>query len=179
MNPSTILRFWFDEIKPTQWFKKDPNFDHTIQTRFSGLYEEAVSNRLDFWDQTPEGALALIILLDQFPRNMFRGAPEAFASDEKALLISKIAISKGIDLKLPAAQRRFIYMPFMHSERLEDQDTGIQLFQNLGDIASIDYAVAHRNIIARFGRFPHRNDILGRTSTNEELAFLATPGSSF
>ncbi|MDJ0618177.1 MAG: DUF924 family protein [Calothrix sp. MO_192.B10] len=186
----TILNFWFggkDEVgygkRRLIWFAKDPEFDRKIQTYFQADYEEAKAGQLDHWKESADGCLALIILLDQFPRNMFRGTPQAFATDSQALSIAEYGITKGFDRELLMVQRWFIYLPFQHSEDLQRQYQSVELFRRLGNHPdnqdAIDYAIRHLEIIQRFGRFPHRNDILGRATTPEEAEFLQHPGSSF
>lgn len=180
MKPKVILHFWFEETSPQQWFVKDEAFDQLIRDRFSDIYTQAASGQLDAWVKEPEGALALVIILDQFSRNMFRGSEKSFATDNKALEIAKNAAQAGLDKKLDSdIQRIFLYMPFMHSESLQDQAEGIRLFKHVNNPTTLDYAVQHRDIIARFGRFPHRNQVLNRPSTLEEIEFLKQPGSSF
>lgn len=179
ITPDDILAFWFSEEVTPKWWVKEDAFDATIRERFAAAFEAALAGALDSWAATPGGALALVILLDQVPRNSFRGTPRAFAGDDKALAVAKDAIARGFDAALPADQRNFLYMPLQHSERLEDQERGVALFA-ANDVADgLRFMCAHRDIIARFGRFPHRNAILGRTSTPEELDFLQQPGSSF
>lgn len=185
-----ILDFWFGSPeqasygKPRQiWFIKKAEFDRELQARFLNDYEQAAAGELDDWKSTPLSCLALILLLDQFPRNMFRGKAQAFATDWQALSIAQHAVARGYDRELLPVQRWFIYCPFEHSENLEDQNCSVALFQQLSDdpdsAEAIDYAIRHREVIARFGRFPHRNEILERVSTPEELEFLQQPGSSF
>ncbi|HET6468179.1 MAG TPA: DUF924 family protein [Geminicoccaceae bacterium] len=174
-----VLDFWFGERASALWFEKDPAFDAEIRERFLALVEAAAAGAHDDWLETPEGALALVVLLDQFPRNMHRGRPAAFAHDARAREVAAAALARGHDRALPAAQRSFLYLPFEHSEDLVDQDRSVALFRALGDPVGLDYAVRHREIVARFGRFPHRNAILGRASTPEEEVFLEGPQSSF
>ncbi len=175
-----ILDFWFDTQNQLLWFEKSESLDAAIRERFAHTCEQAATGVLDHWQQTPEGALALIILLDQFPRNLYRDCARTFATDGNALAIAKTVVAKGLDYKLASMLfRKFIYMPYMHSEDLEVQEAGIRLFEKSGDTYSRDYAILHRDIIVRFGRFPHRNDILERESTDEEIEFLKEPGSSF
>jgi uncharacterized protein (DUF924 family) len=185
-----ILDFWFGSPeqasygKPRQiWFIKKTEFDRELQARFLNDYEQAAAGELDDWKSTPLSCLALILLLDQFPRNMFRGTAQAFATDWQALSIAQHAVARGYDRELLPVQRWFIYCPFEHSENLADQNRSVALFQQLSDdpdsAEAIDYAIRHREVIARFGRFPHRNEILERVSTPEELEFLQQPGSSF
>jgi uncharacterized protein (DUF924 family) len=182
-----ILAFWFAEGPETfrkAWFVKDPAFDAEIATRFGALVAPAREGALDGWAATPRGALALLILLDQFPRNLHRGSAEAFASDEHARAIARHAVLRdSFDHALAPAQRIFLYLPFEHGEALADQDLSVALFEGLRDIpamaapgGTIDYAWRHRAVILRFGRFPHRNDALGRPSTAAELAWLAAGG---
>ena len=174
-----ILNFWFIECKPEQWFKKNEDFDRMIEKRFSGTIEDAIEGKLDSWEETETGCLALIILLDQFTRNVFRDTPRAFAGDERALALSKLCFNKDYLTNLDIHRRQFMLMPMMHSENLAVQDAALPLFKKYASGKDYEYAEKHRDIIARFGRFPHRNVILGRKSTNEELEFLKQPGSSF
>lgn len=186
-----IIRFWFDRSPHESgtgsyrkvWFSKDPAFDQEIETRFRSVYEQAAAGELDHWQETATGSLALILLLDQFPRNLFRGQPRAFATDHKALTIARHAIDQGLAQTLPPIQRWFVYLPFMHSEDLEHQNQCVELFETLRDNPEIEsaytYALKHRDVIERFGRFPHRNQFLGRGTTPEEAEFLKQPGSSF
>jgi uncharacterized protein (DUF924 family) len=178
---SDILSFWFEETKPAQWFQKNAEFDEMILTRFEGDYDLAVKGIFDHWKNDEEGALALCILLDQFPRNMFRDTPKAFATDARALDVAKFAVGKGFDAILPVMQRRFLYLPFEHSESLQDQKTSVALFHSMKneDPLGHDYAVKHYELIEKFGRFPHRNAILGRASTQQELEYLAQPDAGF
>ncbi|AFZ43754.1 protein of unknown function DUF924 [Halothece sp. PCC 7418] len=186
----TVLDFWFGSPdddhygKPRQeWFIKNPEFDQQVRSRFWSLYEQAAQGKLDAWKHTPETCLALIILLDQFPRNLFRGDPRMFETDQKALSFAKYALKQDYDRQLLNVQRWFIYLPFEHSEDLEMQYRAISLFSRLKDDpdseSTIDYAERHLKVIEKFGRFPHRNAILGRESTPEEIAFLEQPRSSF
>ena len=174
-----ILNFWFIECKPEQWFKKNEDFDRMIEKNFSSTIEDAIEGKLDSWEETETGCLALIILLDQFTRNVFRDTPRAFAGDERALALSKLCFNKDYLTNLDIHRRQFMLMPMMHSENLAVQDAALPLFKKYASEKDYEYAEKHRDIIARFGRFPHRNVILGRKSTNEELEFLKQPGSSF
>ena len=185
-----ILDFWFGTPADAEhgrsravWFRKDDGFDASIRTRFSVLHERAGRGALDAWRDTPATLLALIVLLDQFSRNMHRGQAQAFASDVRALDAARHMLARGWDASLPAVQRWFAYMPFEHSEVLADQDRCVELMQPLdGDPATagvVEWARRHRDVIARFGRFPHRNAILGRPSSAAEIEFLDQPGSSF
>lgn len=183
----SALDFWFgapshaEYGKPRAlWFTKNPEFDAQIHDQFKDWIEMAASGQWDDWAADPNSALALIILLDQFPRNAFRGQAKSFAFDNKALALAKSAIAAGHDQKLPIFMRSFFYLPFEHSEALADQHEAVRLFKQLDDGGmGLEWAIKHLNIIERFGRFPHRNAILGRVSTAEELAFLQEPGSSF
>jgi uncharacterized protein (DUF924 family) len=179
ITPEDVLSFWFSEETRPKWWVKEDSFDARMRERFGAALEAAQSGALDHWAETPDGALALVILLDQAPRNIHRGTPQAFAADAKALAIAKAAIAKGFDAALPSERRNFLYMPFQHSERLEDQERGVALFAGNDVADGLKWMTAHRDIIARFGRFPHRNAVLGRDSTAEELDFLQQPGSSF
>lgn len=183
---SLVFSFWFGEPgspdygKPKSfWFKSTPQLDQQIRNQFEPTYQKALKGELDDLMQTAEGSLALVIILDQFPRNMYRGTPQAFATDPKALEVAKKAIAKGFDKDLLPQQKLFLYLPFQHSECLEDQETSVALFEALKDRENLRYALQHRDIIARFSRFPHRNRMLGRGSTPEEIQFLKMPGSSF
>ena len=182
-----VLDFWFGrEGEPgygefrEAWFRKDPEFDRTVRDRFESLYEAAAAGELDDWREEARSCLALVILLDQFPRNTFRGDPRSYATDRMAQETAEYAVDRAIDRELPAFQRMFLYMPFMHSEDLERQRRSVELFRALGgEDDATGYAVRHMEIVERFGRFPHRNEVLGRQTTPEEAAFLAQPGSSF
>lgn len=178
-KPADILSYWFSGGVKPQWFKPDETFDAELKERFEPALDRAKSGGLGKWAETPKGALALIILLDQIPRNIYRNTPAAFASDGQALSLAKQAVEQGFDAGLEPEERQFLYMPFMHSETLNDQDTGLALFSDIGLEEPLRYMRLHRDVILRFGRFPHRNDILGRPSTAEERAFLKEPGSRF
>lgn len=185
-----ILDFWFAEGADTPrraWFLKDDAFDAEIRARFGDRVVPAREGALDDGAATAEGALALLILLDQFPRNLFRGSPEAFASDAHALqLARRVVIAGRMDQRLTPTQRVFLYLPFEHAESMEAQNLSVALFEGLRDSpahaapgGAIDYAWRHRAVIRRFGRFPHRNAALGRENTPEEAAYLAQPGAGF
>lgn len=178
MSPDDILDFWFDQ-PPARWWKKDPVFDQEIRDRFAALHGELVLGEHDDWLATPRGRLAAIIVLDQFSRNMFRDTPGMFASDPRALEIARAGIARDDDRALSTVERGFFYMPLMHAEDRAAQDRCVELFAGLGNKGNHEFAVKHRAIIQRFGRFPHRNAILGRASTPEEVEFLSQPGSSF
>ena len=173
------MRFWFDEIEPAQWWKKDQAFDQLVVELFSTTHAQARQNKLFEWRETAIGRLAEIIVLDQFSRNMFRNKAASFASDSLALSLAQEAISSGAEVHLSAVQRSFLYMPFMHSESIEIQKMSITLFKQNGIAGSLNSAMQHQEIVQRFGRYPHRNAILGRVSTTEEIQFLSQPGSSF
>jgi uncharacterized protein (DUF924 family) len=174
-SPDDVLAFW-RKAGPEKWFNKDPAFDAEIVARFMPAYEAAVTGRLAAWEATAEGALALTIVLDQFPRNMFRNSPRAWVGDPVARGVAERAMARGFDAQVPADQRSFFYLPLMHSEELADQERCVALYQALGEANGIKYAEIHRDIIAKFGRFPHRNSLLGRTTTPEEQAFLDSGG---
>lgn len=174
-----IVRFWFETLKPEDWYRKDPSIDAGIRDRFGSIYDELKSGVPANWLATPEGYLAAVLVLDQFPRNMFRDDPRAFATDAQALALAKQAIAEGVDAKLSPEQRAFIYMPFQHAEDAADQARLVELFTALGNKLNLDFAVRHKEIVDRFGRFPHRNEILARKTTDAEAAFLKEPGSSF
>ena len=176
---SEILDFWFSERVKPLWFKKSAEFDREIKQRFLTIYSLAKTGALDSWRDNPRDTLALIILLDQFPRNMFRNTPRAFATDEKAVELTKYAVSQNYQQKLSDQQQVFLYMPLMHSENKTNQAKCVELFDELKKEENLKFALKHQKIIERFGRFPHRNQILGRQSTEAEREFLTQPGSSF
>ncbi len=172
-----VLQFWFDE-HAKDWFVKNAAFDAEIRERFLPLCEDAAAGRIAHWADEPRSALALVIVLDQFPRNMFRGTARAFATDPDARAIARRILERGWDKGMTQAERLFAYLPFEHSESLEDQDLSCELMKDF-DAEQLRYAIRHREIIERFGRFPHRNAILGRQSTPAEIEFLKQPGSGF
>jgi uncharacterized protein (DUF924 family) len=174
-----ILNFWFDETSPKQWWKVDTAFDATVRERFSGVHQSAQLGELWKWRESARGRLAEIIVLDQFSRNMDRGTPQAFANDSMALALAQEAVAGGHDMQLAPKERGFLYMPYQHSESRAVQEESIRLFRALGLADQLDFAQRHKAIIDRFGRYPHRNEMLGRNSTQEELEFLQQPGSSF
>ncbi|MGH6817049.1 MAG: DUF924 family protein [Hyphomicrobiaceae bacterium] len=174
-----VLQFWFVELIQKAWFEKNEAVDQMVRDRFSTVYE-AVAQRLAAEAlTTPERALATVIVLDQFPRNLFRGSARAYATDPLARDIAAEALACGFDERLDKSGRLFLYLPFEHSENAADQARAVALFARLGDADWLRYAEAHKRIIDRFGRFPHRNAVLGQSSTPEEIAFLQQPGSSF
>jgi uncharacterized protein (DUF924 family) len=177
--PAEVLRFWFEEATPAQWWKKDGAFDTLVRARFGALHAAAARCEHYGWRASAEGRLAEIIVLDQFSRNLFRDSALAFASDPLALALAQEAVAAGVDVQLGVEQRRFLYMPYMHSESLAIHDIAVQLFDQPGLQDNLAFEHRHRDIIVRFGRYPHRNAVLGRASTAEELAFLQLPGSAF
>jgi uncharacterized protein (DUF924 family) len=186
-SPAELLDFWFGAPGSPErgrdramWWEADPGFDAELRRRFLALHEAAAAGALDAWRATPEGALALTVALDQLPRNMFRGTPRAYGTDAQAREVAKAALARGDDRGLPFEMAKFFYMPLMHSEKLEDQRRCLALCKARPEGAgAADFARGHLEIVERFGRFPHRNAILGRPSTEEELEFLKQPGSSY
>lgn len=178
VGPDDILKFWLDECDEEQWFKSDPAFDQTIRDRFGATWKAATEGKFALWLTYPSGALAYIILTDQFPRNMFRDDAAAFSTDKAALAAAKSAISKGWDLRIDMPARQFFYMPLEHSENLCDQDRAVRLIceRTEQDATFLLHARAHREVIRQFGRFPHRNTALGRTTTAAEKAHLDAGG---
>ncbi|HEY0419885.1 MAG TPA: DUF924 family protein [Acetobacteraceae bacterium] len=186
MNPQELLDFWF-EGQPDRfreiWFQRDDAFDAVIRDRFEGTTAAALDGRLDHWAATPEGLLALVIALDQLPRNLHRGTPAAFGGDARALHWARHGVETGMDAALTPVQRNFLYLPFMHAEDLTEQERCVRLFEAMTGLPQverpIDSARRHHEVIRRFGRFPHRNTALRRASTPEEEAYVATPGTAF
>lgn len=190
MSPESVLDFWFgsppEGVTPARrklWFGKDAATDGLIRLRFADLYQDARQGALQGWLDAPRSCLAFVVATDQFPRNLFRGTPDAFAADDLALAAARHALALGFDQRLQPVERAFLYLPFEHSENAADQARAVALFaamrQEPGMEGFHDYALAHQRVIARFGRFPHRNEILRRASTPEEVAFLSEPGSRF
>lgn len=179
MDWQAILRFWFEEIPSVSWWKKDPDFDADLRQRFTALHAQAARCELWSWRSEPHGRLAEILILDQFSRNMFREQAGSFAQDALALALAQEACACQADAALTPIQRSFLYMPFMHSESLAIHDVARELFAKNGLQNNIDYEQKHRVVIERFGRYPHRNAILGRASSAEEIEFLSQPGSRF
>ena len=177
--PHPILHFWFTELTPKQHYAKDTALDKTICTRFGATLEAAAKCELFAWRSTPEGRLAEVLVLDQFSRNVYRDSPRAFAQDALALALAQELVASGQDRSLPLAQRSFAYMPYMHSESALVHAQAVTLFAQPGMEDTLRFELVHKAIIDRFGRYPHRNAILGRESTPEELAFLSEPGSGF
>jgi uncharacterized protein (DUF924 family) len=181
-----VLEFWFGEPRGparAEWFRKDAAFDAEIRRRFADLHAAAARREVDHWRASPEPMLALVIVLDQFSRNLYRGDPRAFAQDEHALDCAQEAVTRGDDLGLLPVERQFLYLPYEHSECLADQEIGVERMCSLDAFEETrgisEWAVRHRDIVRRFGRFPHRNATLGRESTPEEVEFLKQPGSGF
>ncbi|WP_374380010.1 DUF924 family protein [Dongia sp.] len=188
-DPRAVLDFWFSARSQPLWFEKDRAFDEEIRHRFGAAVHEAQMGGFEGWSESPTGCLALLILLDQMSRNIYRDEAKAFLGDVRARAVAEKAIARGFDRTFPFQQRRFFYLPFEHAEELAIQDRSIELFTRLRDETDgpdredaeeqLDYAHRHRDIIKRFGRYPHRNGALGRTSTEDEIDFLKGPGSSF
>lgn len=184
--PEDVLDFWFGPrrgVARVEWFRKDAAFDEEIRCRFGDLHAAAARRELEAWRLSPEPMLALVIVLDQFSRNLYRGEARAFAQDAHALECARQALARKDDLGLLPVQRQFLYLPYEHSESLADQELGLELMRSLDAFEETrgvsEWAVRHRDVIARFGRFPHRNAALGRPSTPEETEFLLQPGSGF
>ncbi|MFN4115264.1 MAG: DUF924 family protein [Inhella sp.] len=179
MSPEAVLRFWFEEIDPKAWWRKDADFDAMVAERFGGLLQRAAACELWHWRASAEGRLAEILVLDQFSRNIHRDTPLAFAQDPLALALAQEAVAGGHDAALPPARRAFVLMPYMHSESTAVHEEAMRLFSHPELAFNLDFERRHKAIVDRFGRYPHRNAILGRASTAEEIAFLQQPGSSF
>lgn len=179
ITPDTIINFWFEEIDPKCHWVKDHDFDEQLRLRFGSLLKQASAGELYHWRTTPQGRLAEIIVLDQFSRNIYRDTPQAFAADPMALTLAQEAVACGVDLELKAKQVPFLLMPYMHSESKRIHEVAIILFSREAALVSLSFEERHKVIIDRFGRYPHRNKILGRSSTADELEFLSQPGSSF
>jgi uncharacterized protein (DUF924 family) len=178
MDAAAVLHFWFEEISPAQWWRQDAAFDQLVTTRFGELHRAASRAELSGWRETPAGRLAEIIVLDQFSRNIYRADARAFASDVLALGLAQEAVRSGADLQIADERRAFMYMPYMHSESPLIHAAALPLFRERAP-GNLEHELRHKAIIDRFGRYPHRNAVLGRTSTADELAFLSQPGSSF
>ncbi len=179
MNYQQIIDFWFVETDPASWWRADPDFDRLIRETFGAVFGQASRCELYAWRGAPLGRLAEIIVLDQFSRNMFRGRAEAFATDPLALALAQEAVAAEAALALTPRMRAFLYLPFMHSESREIHEVALKLYSEKGLEANLDFELRHKAIIDRYGRYPHRNALLGRTSSAEEREFLKTPGSSF
>lgn len=178
-SPETVLHFWFSELDPAQWWRVDPALDGLMHQRFADLHAAAAAVELSAWRRSARGRLAEVIVLDQFSRNLHRGTPRAFACDPLALGLAQEAVARGADAELDATLRAFLYMPYMHSESRHVHQTAVRLFSAPGLERNLASELQHQAIVERFGRYPHRNAILGRASTAEELEFLTQPGSSF
>jgi len=178
-SPDAVLSFWFEEIEPKMWWVKSAEFDRLIESRFGAVHLAAGRCELFGWRAAPAGRLAEVIVLDQFSRNIHRDTPLSFACDPLALALAQEAVAAGADMQVDETRRGFLYMPYMHSESRAIHAAALELFARPGAEDNLDYERRHKAIIDRFGRFPHRNAIIGRASTEEEIAFLATPGSSF
>lgn len=178
-DAQAVLQFWFNELTPAQWFKKDLEMDRMIVTRFAELHARVALCESYAWRETPHGRLAEIIVLDQFSRNMYRDDARAFGYDALALALAQEAVAAGADGALNPQERSFLYMPYMHSESKTIHALALTLFDQPGLENNLDFESRHKAIIDRFGRYPHRNVLLGRTSTDEEIVFLKQPGSSF
>lgn len=174
-----VLSFWFEEIEPKMWWAADPTFDEQIRQRFSGLLQQAAQGELYLWRSSAKGRLAEIIVLDQFSRNIHRGTPQAFSQDPVALVLAQEAVVGGILLELLPNERSFLLLPYMHSESKLIHGQAEALYREFAPAGNYDYELRHKAIIDRFGRYPHRNEILGRTSSPEEIEFLQQPGSRF
>jgi uncharacterized protein (DUF924 family) len=177
VTPADILAFWRG-AGPERWYTRDDTFDAEVRRRFFGLWQRAAAGELSSWETSDDGALALVIVLDQFPRNMFRGDARTYASDAEAREVAHRAVERGVDARIDGALREFLYLPFMHSEHLADQLRCIELQRTAGHTESLKWAEHHADIIRRFGRFPHRNRLLGRATTPDEQAFLDEGGFS-
>ena len=179
MQAQQILTFWFDELNPSQWWKKDESLDQTVRARFADLHQAASRGELFAWRATPNGRLAEVIVLDQFSRNMYRGKTESFSQDGMALVLAQEAVANGMAQALSHIERCFLYMPYMHSESLRIHEQAVALFALPGLEDNLRFELRHKAIIERFGRYPHRNEILGRPSSEEEIEFLNQPSSRF
>ncbi|WP_413584734.1 DUF924 family protein [Bdellovibrio sp. HCB274] len=175
----SVLNFWFEEVNPELWFAKNPDFDQMIRQKFLGIYKKVERCETFNWRLHPRGRLAEILVLDQFSRNIFRNTREAFQNDSLALVLAQAAVATKDDQKLKLNERAFVYMPYMHSESEIIHEEAVRLFSQQGLERSLEFELAHKSLIDRFGRYPHRNEILGRVSTRQEIDFLKTPGSSF
>lgn len=179
VKPVEVIDFWFEESNRPLWFKKSYSFDELIKEKFGAVHKLASRDMCDDWSIDAEGSLGLILVLDQFSRNLYRVSNKAFSNDAKALQLAEDSLSKGFDIEIVEERRGFMYMPFMHSENIAHQDLSVKLFSGLSSEEWVKYAIMHKEIIERFGHFPHRNSALGRTSTVEEARFLRLPNSGF
>jgi uncharacterized protein (DUF924 family) len=174
MTPGSVLDFWFADEARSLWFNSTPAFDRQLRNDFESTWRHAALGHLSAWENTPQGALALVIVLDQFPLNIFRGEAVQFSTEALARAVAGRSIARGHDRQLPKQQLAFLFLPYMHSESLADQDRSLELFSAAGLDENLEFARGHREIVRRFGRFPHRNRLLGRESTPEEIAWLAS-----
>jgi len=174
ITPADILEYWYSDFMQKHWFASTPELDAEIREKYQSLWERAASGELDHWQDSPEGALALVIVLDQFPLNMFRGKPESFRTERKAVDVTLSALKKGFEDRLSKDRLSFLFMPLMHGERLEEQDLSVTLFRQYELTGNIKFAEHHRELVRKYGRFPHRNAILGRESTPAEVEYLAS-----
>lgn len=174
ITPQEIIDFWFSDRVKSQWFASTPELDKEVMEKYEAIWEQAASGELDDWGDDPDGCLALVIILDQFPLNMFRGQAKSFKTEDKAVDVALTAVNEGLDQKIEKEKLAFLYMPFMHSEDLTNQDISVKLYKENNLDANIKFAEHHRDIIRKFGRFPHRNGILERESTAEEIVYLAS-----
>ena len=179
MSADTVLDFWFGEIKPARWWKKDRAFDELIRDRFGEIHQAGANGELLHWRARDRGRLAEIIVLDQFSRNIYRDTEDAFACDGMALVLAQEAVARRVDRNMTANEKAFLYMPYMHSESPLIHEEAVRLYSQKGLERNLDFELRHKKIIDRFGRYPHRNRILGRVSTGEETEFLKQPGSGF
>lgn len=179
MDAQSVHNFWFKELVPEQWFIQSRHLDQTLTERFGAVHKVAARGQLTHWRETIQGRLSEILVLDQFSRHMFRDSAKAFAQDALALELAKAAVVTGQDRNLTIPERAFLYMPFMHSEDLKDHEQAVELFGQPGLETQLAFELRHKKIIQKFGRYPHRNNFLGRASTPEEVEFLKQPGSSF
>lgn len=173
-TPEDVLDFWYAENMRTRWFSSTPALDREIRDKFGKLWEDAAAGKLGHWKNSPEGCLALAIVLDQFPLNMFRGEARSFSTEQQAVEICKLAVARGYEKQMAPDRLGFLYMPLMHSENLADQDLSVKLFEQAGLEGNLRFARHHRELIRRFGRFPHRNTILGRENSRDELDYLGS-----
>ena len=178
-SPQDVVTYWCETLAPKDWWQPTPELDASVRDRFASTHLALSQAVTPEWRESPQARLAAIIVLDQFPRNMYRSSPMAFATDWIARREARLALEAGADMLTDHGRRHFFYMPFEHSEDLADQDLSVRLFEAHGDEMYADYAVRHRDVIARYGRFPHRNAFLGRASTPDEEAYLAQPGAGF
>lgn len=167
-----IIKFWFDEIDSALWFNSTPEFDTVLKDKFEQVVDAALNNEFSSWQTTAEGCLALVIVLDQFPLNIYRGEPKSFAGESISREVARKAIEQKLDQQLEGPKKAFLYLPFMHSENMADQNLSVELFEKAGLKENLRFAKHHRDIVKRFGRFPHRNEILGRENTDDELDYL-------